>query len=85
MRCTTVGCITDVQSIQKVEVDGVPRHVTDVRLVPSADAVKVSSDDAVEVDDVMQAACDNSIPQQERATARIRRPPDHFGSNIYDI
>ena len=54
-RCTTawrVGRVSGVQSAQNMEIDGVPRHVADVRLVE--DGESVANTDA-EVDSVRRA------------------------------
>ena len=74
VRCTStwpVEIVTGVNSATNVEVNGVPRHVADIRAVP--DEVR----ERVEVE--QQPGELEAHPQRER------RRPDRFGNNIYDI
>ena len=70
-RCTTVwllGTITSVNSDQNIEVDGIPRHVSDIRTIPD----ELNHDDE---------NGDGGIDIYEH---RNRKPPDWYGNNIYD-
>lgn len=74
-RCTStwpVGTITEVLSDYRVEVDGVPRHVGDLRAVcpPSDGEDDVQSEESLE--DI-----------SERPSRTVRRP-DYYGNNIFD-
>ena len=74
-RCTTpwpVGFITGILSRQRVEVNGVPRHVADLREVPREDS---SGDEESE----------NEFEQRvPRRTDRSTKRPDYHGNNIFD-
>lgn len=77
VRCTTawpVGAVTDVGDERTVEVDGMPRHIADVRAVPQED---ISSDDDTSSDDEVPPNVTNK-PQRQ-----VKRP-DYYGNNIYD-
>ena len=80
-RCTTPwtrGVVTGVQSAQRLEVNGIPRHVSDLRPVPIENAdEKVKSQSCGEEDDD-SAAVSSSRPR------RTSRRPDFYGNNIYD-
>lgn len=74
-RCTTpwpVGTITDILSSQRVEVNGIPRHVADLREVPQDIS---SEEDDSEIEE------EREIPRQ---TERVMRRPDYYGNNIFD-
>lgn len=62
--------VTAVNSPTNVEVDGIPRHIADIRLVPESEA---SSEDEEDDDD-------DYSPRPQRT----RRPPDRYGNNIFD-
>ena len=83
-RCTTrwqPGTITGLNSATNVEVDGIPRHIADLRLVP----------------DVTEEMCDIDLglghPPMDNILADVQdvrphrevRPPNRWGNNIYDI
>lgn len=94
--CTTVwpeGRITRVVSSLQVEVDGVPRHVADVRPVPMEDADEPpasaqGSDMDDEGDLLMDEACSvESVPAsgdevERRYPQRNCGPPDRFGNLV---
>ena len=74
-RCTTpwpIGMITGVQSEQRLEVNGIPRHVSDVRRVPDERQLENHSEEE------HAGACPEDRPR------RIRRRPDFYGNNIFD-
>ena len=76
-RCTSLwpeGTITAVQSPQKVEVNGVPRHIADIRAAPPKELP--TNQDVVEEEEKPNAG--------EPIVPRVRKPPDRFGNNIYD-
>ena len=76
-RCTSMwsaGVVTNVMSDQKLEVNGVPRHVSDVRKIPREDE-EADKEDTGNGCEVETAA---GRPQREC------RRPDFFGNNIYD-
>ena len=79
-RCFTkwpVGRITGVNSNTNVEVDGIPRHVADVRVVPTLLSPDSSGDnESVEEDEESE---------QPRRSQRDRRPPDRYGVEVYDF
>ena len=70
-----VGTVTDISSSQKVEVNGIPRHVADVRVVPRENDTSTEN----QVDDETTAE-DN----QSGRPVRTRRRPDYYGNNIHD-
>ena len=75
-RCTvpwSLGVISGEQTAQRVEVDGVPRHVADLRSVPKHQPI----DSAEEEDGESQLSSERP--------KRIVRRPDFFGHNIYDF
>ena len=74
MRCTTpwpIGIVTGVQSEQRLEVNGIPRHVSDVRRVPDQQL----SDHLEEVS--------GSVTNVDKPR-RTRHRPEFYGNNIYD-
>jgi transposase InsO family protein len=83
-RCTTewkIGRVSGVQSAQNVEVDGVPRHVADIRMVAdSGPAENVGADNAempragrsVPAENV---GADNAEMPRAGRSRRARRPP----------
>ena len=78
-RCTTrwrQGTVTGVNSATNVDVDGMPRHIADLRLVPDLDGVEDQDEQSGEDE---QPAIDNV-----RAGRNVR-PPDRYGNNIYDV
>ena len=87
-RCTTpwpVGTVTGVQSQQRLEVDGIPRHVSDLRRVPNkhtSDQVVEDSEGQVDRESEGQVAAESEClvgrPQ------RVCRRPSFYGNNIYD-
>jgi hypothetical protein len=89
-RCTTtwpVGRVTGVQTATRVEVDGVPRHVADLRLVPresdadESDASDADDGDADESAEESGAEAD-AVPAI-RASTRTRTRPDWYGNNVF--
>lgn len=77
-RCTyswPPGIITDIISDQQLEIDGIPRHVADVRAISpqenSEENNTASEEGAVEV-------------AQSRPIRSVRRP-EFYGNNIYDM
>ncbi len=78
-RCFTkwpVGHITRVNSSTNVDVDGIPRHVADVRVVPLLQSGDCS--------DGSEAAEDEETDHPRRSR-RDRRPPDRYGVEVYDF
>jgi ribonuclease HI len=78
-RCTStwpIGTVSGIQSTTNVEVDGVPRHIADIR--PMAEPM-VETDPDVAENMVVNENLVNDRPQ------RPRRPPERFGQNIYDM
>ena len=67
-----IGTVTDVQSATNVEVNGIPRHVADIRPVP--DPI-VSNQIEVERPEIID---DEPEPPPERPR-RLRRVPERFG------
>ena len=70
-RCTTpwpVGTVAGVQSQQRLEVNGIPRHVSDLRRVPGEETKVEEEEDSV---------CRDERPRRER------RRPTFFGNNIF--
>ena len=79
-RCTSkwnMGEITSINSENNVSVNGVPRHVLDVRRV-------VSEDEGDEFEDCQERFTDEEEPPKAeeipplRRTARVRRPPSYL-------
>ena len=73
-RCSTpwrVGRVTGVNSEQSIEVNGIPRHVSDIRPVPGGRSEQPSE---------VQREAD-----VEDRSQRVRRRPRFFGNNIYDV
>jgi hypothetical protein len=80
-KCTTVwpvGTVTGVQSTLKVEVDGVPRHIADVRAVPAEEQLPGDVEPEEQPPDVQDEA------HLEQLEPRTRKPPLRFGNNIYE-
>ena len=79
-RCTTswpVGVVTDVGSDLSVEVNGIPRHMADLRKVPSNVSESEDGDDnGADVD------AEGALPEQRPQRNRSR--PNFYGNNIYD-
>jgi hypothetical protein len=102
VRCTSVwpsGTVTSIDTATKVGVNGIPRHIADIRLIPGK--VDVLPDVEVQVDvlsdvedqaDVLSDVEDQAdvLPDVEPAPAVLERPrrrrhaPDRFGNNIFD-
>ena len=73
VRCTTkwpTGTVTSVDSTTKIGVDGIPRHVADIRPVPGDMNVVAKA----EPDTVLHGR-----PQRER------HAPVRYGNNVYDV
>ena len=71
-RCTTrwpMGVVTAVPSETQVEIDGMPRHVTDCRTASNA-LPEIVHDNATELED--------ADPLPPRRSWRERRPPDYL-------
>lgn len=83
--CTTVwpeGRVTRVANDLQVEVDGIPRHIADVRLVPEereddlrADPPQLHHADGIEGPEETKSDTERG----GRYSQRRRRPPDRFG------
>ena len=74
-RCTTpwtIGWVTAVNSHLNLDVNGVPRHVSDVRRVPDEEADERP----------MQSREETGV---EARPQRSRRRPQFYGQNIYDF
>ena len=75
--CTStwsVGVVTNILSGQRLEVNGVPRHVSDVRRVPCDDAGGHASSDV-----------EGGVQETMRRPQRVRRRPNFYGNNLYDV
>ena len=73
-RCTTtwpIGTVTGMSGMHSIEVNGVPRHVADLRFLPGDE-----EEDESEVEVEAEA-------EETRRSTRQSRPPDCFGNNIY--
>ena len=72
VKCTSswpVGTVTDLPSDRQVEVNGIPRHVSDVRLAIPEDA----------------SPPEDAATEDHLRPSRERRRPDFYGNNIYDF
>jgi transposase InsO family protein/predicted aspartyl protease len=75
-RCTSrwsMGTVTRENTSTNVEVDGMPRHVADIRPVP---------EEVEETEEDLEGDAGTIV--NERRSQRERKPPDRFGNNIYD-
>lgn len=82
-KCTTfwpVGTVTGVQSPVKIEVDGIPRHIADVRVVPPNDQDETVMPEEQPPDEQAGAKPEPDLPVEPR----IRKHPQRFGNNVYD-
>jgi len=80
-KCTSVwpvGTVTNVNSSTNVEVDGMPRHVADIRAVPDDQVENNSSasECGVSTDGEITDAAEDETPR------RLRRPPKYFDQYV---
>ena len=85
-RCTTPwgkGVVTEINSDNNVEVNGIPRHVADLRRVPDIQAHEAAGNPDPS-DDINIVPVAEPVPRVEARPQRERRPPERHGNNIYD-
>ena len=85
-RCTTPwgkGVVTEINSDNNVEVNGIPRHVADLRRVPDIQAHEAAGNPDPG-DDINIVPVAEPVPRVEARPQRERRPPERHGNNIYD-
>ena len=81
-RCTSLwpkGRVTDQLTSRSVEVNGIPRHVGDVRRVPTEDNSSEEDTDEKHQGEEERIAEESVRPQRDR------RRPDFYGNNVYDF
>ena len=79
-RCTTrwqQGTVTGLNSATNVDVDGVPRHVGDLRLIPEIG-------DDLELEEEHEMADVAGVEEGGRPQRTVRAP-NRWGNNIYDV
>ena len=87
-RCTTrwkKGQVTDINSINNVSVDGMPRHVLDIRHIVNDDE-ETSDDerasDGEESEEYLEAQ--EELIEVPRRSGRVRRPPLYLQDYVTD-
>ena len=86
-KCTTPwgkGIVTNINSNSNVEVNGIPRHVADLRRVPEIqihEPPAVNPDPAAELN--IEPGIEPEIPQHR--PQRQCNMPQRYGNNIYDV
>ena len=74
--------MTAVNSRTNVDVDGVPRHISDLRVIPMVPDVLSSSEESSETSSASEG--EENLDELPTRPQRSRRPPDRYGNNIYD-
>jgi len=76
-----VGRVTAINSQTNVDVNGVPRHISDLRIVPVVPEVSSPVEESSESSASEGEENLDELPFRPR---RSHRPPDRYGNNIYD-
>lgn len=84
VRCTTkwsLGTVSRAPLHSNVEINGIPRHVADIRAIPKVNEGQVEEEpEAPQADQVEE---EPMVPLPGRPL-RERKPPDRYGNNIFD-
>ena len=85
-RCTTPwgkGVVTEINSDNNVEVNGIPRHVADWRVLDIQIHEAAGNPDPGA--DIKIVPVTEPVPRDEARPQRERRPPERYWDNIYDV
>ena len=76
-----VGRVTAINSRTNMDVNGVPRHISDLRIVP---VVPEASSPVEESSEPSASEGEENLGEMPSRPQRSRRPPDRYVNNIYD-